>query len=151
MDEFLIGAGAVLTAGREASIAGATLHAQTDPRLAAAVSAAVIDFEAADPSELSRIVLVAAGWCASRFQDEVVRSLLARGECSLVEVMGVLARAIGTTEVHLFARWLPDAAMSAELSAAGLRLIAHPLESIDQAALVSGQRFSRWCPRSRAA
>lgn len=151
MDEFLIGAGAVLTAGPESSIAGATLHAQTDPHLAAQVEAAVIDFEAAHPSELSRIVIVAAGWSGPRFQAEVVRSLLARRECTLVDVMALLAEATGTVEVHLFARWLPDAAMSGELAAAGIRVIAHPLESIGQAALVSGQRFSRWRSPFKAA
>ena len=58
MDEYLIGAGAVLTAGPEASIAGATLHAQTDPQLVEMVKAAVIDFESAHPAELSSIVIM---------------------------------------------------------------------------------------------
>ncbi|MEO6836418.1 MAG: hypothetical protein ABI231_11000 [Candidatus Tumulicola sp.] len=151
MDEYLIGAGAVVTAGPESSIARATLHAQTDPHLAGAVEAAVIDFEAANPAELSRIVIVAAGWSGSRFEAGVVRSLLARRECTLVDVMAVLARATGTTEVHLFARWLPDAAMVTDLTGAGIRVVAHPLDSIAQAALVSGQRFTRWRSSLRAA
>src|SRR5581483_12428890 len=56
MDEYLIGAGALLTAGPEASISAATLHAQTDRHLAETVKAAIIDFESAHPAELSRIV-----------------------------------------------------------------------------------------------
>ncbi|MGA8533201.1 MAG: hypothetical protein WB615_03715 [Candidatus Tumulicola sp.] len=151
MDEYLIGAGAVLTAGPHSSIAGATLHAQTDPLLAANVRAAVIDFEAPHSSELSRVLIVAPGWATPRFASAVVQPLLALGECTLAGVMGLLARATGTREVHLFARWAPDAAMSAELNAAGIRLVTHPLESIEQAALVSGQRFSRWRSPFRAA
>jgi hypothetical protein len=46
---------------------------------------------------------------------------------------------------------MPDAAMSAELAASGVGLVTHPLESIEQAALVSGQRFSRWQSPFRAA
>jgi hypothetical protein len=148
---YVIGAGAVLTAGPESSIAGATLHAQTDPGIARQVAAAVIDFEAAHPSELSRILVVAAGWGGSRFRAEVVGPLLARGECTLADVLHVLCRAVGTPEIHLFARWLPEAAMLAALGSAGIRVVAHPLEAIDQAALVSGQRFSRWRSPFRAA
>jgi hypothetical protein len=151
MDEYLIGAGAVLTAGPQSSINGATLHAQTDPHLAARVEAAVIDFEAAHPAELSRIVIVAAGWGSSRFAASVVRPLLAQSECTLADVIGLLADATGTREVHLFARWAPEAATSAALTAAGIRLVTHPLESIQQAALVSGHRLTRWRSPFRAA
>lgn len=151
MSEYLIGAGAVLTAGPESSIAEATLHAQTDPQLAAQVEAAVIDFEAATPEELSRIVIVAAGWCGSRFRAEVVRPLLALRECALADVVVVLAKATAVSEVHLFARWLPSETMLGALASEGVRLISHPLESIDQAALVSGQRRSRWRSPFRAA
>jgi hypothetical protein len=151
MNEYLIGAGAVLTAGPEASIAGATLHAQTDPLLAARVQAAAIDFEASHPDELSRIVIVAAGWCGSRFQAEVIRPLLSRRECTLADVLAELAGAAGTSEVHLFARWLPDPATTQALRAKGITVVAHPLEAIGQAALVSGMRISRWRSPFRAA
>ena len=151
MDEYLIGAGAVLTAGPQSSITGATLHARTDPHLAARVEAAVIDFEAAHPAELSRIVIVAAGWGSSRFAAGVVQPLLARSECTLADVVALLAHATGAPEVHLFARWSPEASMSAELADAGVRLVTHPLESIEQAALVSGQRLARWRSPFRAA
>ena len=69
MDEYFIGAGALLTAGPTASITGATLHAQTEPGLAGRVEAAVIDFEATQLGELSRILIVAAGWSGARFQS----------------------------------------------------------------------------------
>jgi hypothetical protein len=151
MDEYLIGAAAVLTAGPQSSIAAASLHAQTDPHLAAGVEAAVIDFEAADPAELSRIVIVAAGWGGARFSADVVRPLLAQGDCTLGDVMRVLAQATGAREVHVFARWAPNPQLLRQLGAAGIRLVTHPLDSIAQAALVSGQRFSRWRAPFRAA
>jgi hypothetical protein len=151
MNEYLIGAGALLTAGPASSIAGATLHAQTDPLLAGQVQAALVDFESAHPAELSRIVIMAAGWRRGRFEAEVVGPLAARRECSLADVIAVLAKATGAAEVHLFARWLPDAAMLADLRRRGVGLVAHPLEAIDRAALVTGQRFYSWKPSLRAA
>jgi hypothetical protein len=151
MSEYLIGAGAVLAAGPESSLTRASLHAQTDPHVAANIGAAVIDFEASDPEELSRIVIVAAGWSGSRFEAEIVRPLLARRECTAAEVMIELAQATGSSVVHLFARWLPDAVMGAVLAKAGVELVCHPVESIRQAALISGQRFSRWPAQLRAA
>jgi hypothetical protein len=151
MSEYLIGAGAVLAAGPESSLTRASLHAQTDPHVAANIGAAVIDFEASDPEELSRIVIVAAGWSGSQFEAEIVRPLLARRECTAAEVMIELARATGSSAVHLFARWLPDAVMGAVLAKAGVELVCHPVEAIRQAALISGQRFSRWPAHLRAA
>jgi hypothetical protein len=151
MNEYLIGAGALLTAGPESSIAGATLHAQTDALLAGQVRAALVDFEAADPEELSRIVIMATGWRRARFDAEVIQPLTARRECSLADVVAALASATGESEVHLFARWLPGAAMAEDLRARGIGLIAHPLDAIDQAALVTGQRFARWKSALRAA
>jgi hypothetical protein len=41
--------------------------------------------------------------------------------------------------------------MAAELRGLGIGLVAHPLEAIDQAALVTGQRFARWKSALRAA
>ncbi len=146
MDEYFIGAGALLTAGPSASIAAATLHAQPAAGLAGTVKAAVIDFEATRATELSRILVVAAGWSGGRFHTEVVRPLLSRRECEFAEVVAVLAKAAGTDEVHLFAHWRPDEAMSAQLGSCGVRISAHPLEAIGQAALISGQRIERWGP-----
>lgn len=151
MDEFFIGAGALLTAGPAGSIAAATLHAQPEDGLGRAVRAAVVDFEGTQSGELTRLLIAAAGWTASRFRVGVIEPLLERRECSLADVIATLAEACAARDVHVFARWTPDAVTSARLSDAGVRLVAHPLEAIGQAALVSGQRLQRWRSRVRAA
>lgn len=151
MSEYLIGAGAVLTAGAAASITGATLHAQTDSPAAGEIRAAVIDFEAGSPRDLSRIVIVAAGWSPNRFESEVIQPLLARGECTLADVMERLALATDARELHLFARWLPEMNLAAVLQRKGISLVGHPIEAIEQAALVCGQRLNRWRAPFRAA
>jgi hypothetical protein len=146
MDEYLIGAGALLTAGPNATITGATLHAQADPALARQIAGALIDFESANADELSRILIVAAGWSAARFQDEVVAALLSRRECALADIIVTLAQAVGTGEIHLFAHWQPSAAVLGLLEKSAVRLVCHPLDAIGQASLVSGQRVARWRP-----
>ena len=92
-----------------------------------------------------------SGWSRGYFREAVVKPLLARRECSLGEVIGQLARAAGTSEIHLFARWSPEAQMAGEITAAGVRLMIHPFESIERAALVWGQPLSRWRSLLRAA
>ncbi len=144
MDEYFIGAGALLTAGPSGSIAGAALHAQTEAGLAASVKAAVIDFEATRLGELSHILIVAAGWSRPRFRDEVVAHLLTNHECTLADVMAVLAAAASTHEIHVFAHWVLDDETLEALEKRGIRVLAHPLEAIGQAALVCGQRVGRW-------
>lgn len=151
MDDYLIGAGAILTAGSDGSITAATLHAQTEPGLAAQVGAALVDFEAGRLSELSRLLVVVAGWSWSRFRAAVVDRLLAQRECALADVITALAEATGVSEVHLFARWQPDDATIAALRGAGIRTIVHPIEAIGQAALICGQRLKRWRAPVRAA
>jgi hypothetical protein len=151
MDEYFIGAGALLTAGPTATIRGATLHAQPGAALARQISAALIDFESAGPDELSRLLIVAAGWSGSRFHAEVVARLLALGECGLNDVIAALADAVQTKEIHLFARWSPDQATLGSLEKSGIRILFHPLEALGQAALVSGQRVERWRVPVRAA
>jgi hypothetical protein len=151
MNDYFIGSGALLTAGPQSSIAAAALHAQTDPALAAAVTAAVIDFEAGSPRELSRLVVVAAGWRRDRVAREFIAPLLERGECTLVDVIAALGTSTAAATIHLFARWLPDEILVGELGRAGIDLVAHPLESIRHAALVCGERYERWHPGMRAA
>jgi hypothetical protein len=151
MNDYVIGSGAVLTAGPNASIAGATLHAQTDAAIAACVRAAVVDFESRSSSELSKLVMLATGWTAARVNAELVAPLLRRGECSLADVIALLAQAAQTAEVHLFARWLPDDVLTAALRREGVTLVVHPIESIRQAALICGQNFVRWPSPLRAA
>jgi hypothetical protein len=151
MDEYLIGAGAILTAGPTATIRGATLHAQPEPALARRIEAALIDFESAGPAELSRLLIVAAGWSGARFHAEVVSKLLSRRECGLGDVVSTLADAVKTEEVHLFARWSPDQATSDLLEKRGIRVTPHSLDELGQAALISGQRVERWPAPVRAA
>lgn len=151
MSDYLIGSGAILTAGPRSTIAAATLHVQTDALLAHSVRAAVVDFESGPEACVQRIVAIAAGWSQARFQAAVVPQLLRRGDCTLASVMAVLQEATRASQVHLFARWLPSAEMLAQLSSNGTPLVVLPLESLRQAALISGQRFTRWQPAFRAA
>jgi hypothetical protein len=144
MDEYVIGAGALLTAGPAASIAGATLHAQTEAGLAVQVKAAVIDFEAVRLGDASHVLIVAAGWSGARFRAEVVSRLLSQRECGLADVMTILAEATGAEDIHVFAHWLADDESVAGLAQHGIRVICHPIEAIGQAALVCGQRVGRW-------
>ncbi|HEX3369291.1 MAG TPA: hypothetical protein VHS56_06940 [Candidatus Cybelea sp.] len=146
MDQYLIGAGALLTAGPNATIRGATLHAQPGFDLAGQVAAAVVDLDSAGPAELSRLLIVAAGWSGPRFHREVVSELLAQRECGLNDIVETLAAAVRADEIHLFARWQPDPAMVDALKRKGVRVISHPLEALGQASLVSGQRIERWRP-----
>lgn len=143
MDGYFIGAGALLTAGPEASLARATLHAQPASNLAGQVGAALVDFEAVQLGEVSRILIVAAGWSGARFYAEVVQKLIAQRECALPDIIAILSEATGATKVHLFAHWRPDEAMLASLAERGISLSIHPLEDLGPAALVSGQRLER--------
>ncbi len=151
MNDYVIGAGAVLTAGASATIAGATLHMQVDATLARTVQAALVDFESSGKAELTKVVVVACGWNPRRVQHDLVAPLLARGECTLTDVLIALAHAAGRSEVHVFAQWLIDDMMSASAAKSGVTLVSHPLESVRQAALISGQTFSRWPSPLRAA
>lgn len=146
MDEYLIGAGALLTAGPSATIRGAALHAQPGVELAREVVAAAVDFESPTVEALSRLLIVAPGWGGSRFREAIVSPLLARRECGLSDVIGTLASAVGTGEVHLFAHWQPNLSLIDALERKGVRVIAHPLAAIGQAALICGQRVERWRP-----
>lgn len=146
MDEYLIGAGALLTAGPEGSITAATLHAQMEPGLVGEVEAAIVDFEASQLAEVSRLLIVAAGWSGSRFRAAVVERLLAQRQCELADVVLALAEATGAAEIHLFARWCLDAATISLLHERGVTVVAHPLDAIGHAALVCGQRLERWRP-----
>lgn len=151
MDEYLIGAGAILTAGPAATVRSATLHAQTEPALARQIRAALVDFESTNADELSRVLLVATGWSASRFSDEVIAPLMEQRECGLADVLAALARATESPDVHLFARWLPAADVAQALGRLGITLICHPLEAIGRASLVTGQRVQKWRSPVRAA
>ncbi len=151
MNDYVIGCGAVLTAGPNAAIAGAALHARTDSALAPQVRAALVDFESPSPAGLSKILIVGSGWTSARVSSELIGPLLARESSTLSDVIELLARATGAADVHVFARWLPDDVLAATLRRVGITLIAHPLEAIRQAALISGQTYVRWPSPLRAA
>jgi hypothetical protein len=150
MDEYIIGAGAMLTSGERASITPAAFHAQVDPHLASAAQAVAVDFEGTAGSALGRLLLVAQGWNSKQFQAGVTAPLLSRGACTLADVFAILARATGCSEVHLFAHWLPDDETCATLGRNGVTLVVHSLEAIQSAALIADRRHVRW-PAARTA
>ncbi len=151
MNGYVIGAGALLRTEPRSGIAAAALHAQTDPGIAECVKAAIVDFEASSSADLSQVLVLAAGWSARRFESEVTLPLLSYGECSLLDVLALLAKATGSSEIHVFARWLPDEQLVAALARFGVEVVAHPLEAIAQAALISGASYARWPYVVRAA
>lgn len=142
--EYMIGAGAILETGEAAKVTSAMLHARVDPMLARSVKAAAVDFDGNSPGALRRLLVVVPGWNAGRFRLHVTRPLIERGTCSLADVLSTIAAAAETTEVHLFAHWAPDDATCEALAQRGLGLVVHPLEAIESAAVVAGQRHTRW-------
>ena len=144
MSEYIIGAGAVLTAGDNAKITPAALHAEVGFGLAAIAKAVAIDFEGTSEARLQRIVVVGQGWNRSAFQREVTAPLAQSRECSLADVFVALAEATGEKEVHLFAHWMPAAETLQALGARGIGLVVHPVEAIERAALVEERCFRRW-------
>ena len=127
------------------------LHAQADAQLVSLVRAAIIDFESGETCDLSRIIAIGARWKPAQVRESFIEPLVTRGDCSLADVIATLAKGTGSKEVHVFARWFPDEILSAALRRDGIALIAHPLESIHAAALVSGQSFARLTAPVRAA
>jgi hypothetical protein len=150
MDGYIIGSGAMLTAGPKASIRAAALHAQTDPTLASRAIAVAVDFEGAGQAELTQLLLVAVGWDAKRFESDVVRPLLTLGMATTADVLTQLARSTGMVRIDLFAGWAPDASLTEALAEHDIELIAHPLEAIASAALITSEKYKRW-PSMQAA
>lgn len=142
--DYIIGAGAILESGENGSITPATLHAHVDQTLAARAKAVAIDFEGASPASLRRLLVVAQGFNSAAFRTGVTDRLREQRTCVLADVLGTLAHAAGTREVHLFSHWLPDVQTCTQLAQQGIEVIAHPLETIDAASVVAGQRNRRW-------
>jgi hypothetical protein len=142
--EYMIGAGAILESGEAAKVTPAMLHARVDPALAKSVRAAAVDFEGSSPESLRRLLVLVAGWNAGQFRSAVSDKLIERGTCSLADVLLMVAEAAKAPEVHLFAHWLPDDATYQALAERGIGLVAYPLEAIESAAVVAGQRHTRW-------
>lgn len=139
--EYIIGAGAILESS--GGITPATLHAEAAPGLAQRVRAAVIDFEGTPAALPARILAVVAGADAARFRKAVIAPLHEKRDCTLADILSILARAAGCAELHVFAHWLPDEETCAQLRAEAIEVVAHPLESIQAASIVSGQRLRR--------
>lgn len=144
MSEYIIGAGAVLTAGDNAKITPAALHAEVGDGVAAIARAVAVDFEGTSEARLQRLVVVGQGWNRSAFQREVTVPLAATRECSLADVLIALAEATGQAEVHLFAHWMPSVPTLEALQQHGIGLVLHPVEAIERASLVEEQCFRRW-------
>lgn len=140
----MIGAGAILESGESAKVTAAMLHARVDPMLARSVTAAAVDFDGNTADALRRLLVLVPGWNAGKFRSLVTQPLIERGTCSLADVLVTLAAAAQTRQVHLFAHWLPEAGTYAALAGGGIELVVHPLEAIESAALVAGQRHTRW-------
>jgi hypothetical protein len=148
--EYMIGAGAILETGQAAKVTPAMLHARVDPALARSVRAAAVDFEGSSAEALRRLLVLVPGWNAGQFRSAVTDPLIEQGTCSLADVLAKLAGAAQVAEVHLFSHWLADDATCRTLAERGITLIAYPLEAIQSAAVVAGQRHRRW-KASRAA
>ncbi len=142
--EYIIGSGAILESGENGSITPASLHAHVDQALAQRVKVAAVDFESANPAGLTRLLIVAQGWNAAAFRTCISDRLREQRTCSIGDVLLTLARGAGADEVHLFAHWLPDEATCAQLRQEDIDIVAHPLESIEAASVVAGQRHRRW-------
>lgn len=142
--DYIIGAGAILETGESGTITDATLHAQVDQALSPSVRVAAVDFEGTSMENMQRLLIIAQGWNGGRFRSAVTDKLRTQRVCTLADVLRTLGEQGQSAEVHLFAHWLPDEATYRALSEQGLSLVAHPLESIRAAALITGQRCRRW-------
>jgi len=142
MEEYFIGSGAILEAGERSKITGASLHAQlvSDCR----PSAVLVDFEGGSLLEVRRLLALVSGFSVGRFEATVSTRLLAAGACGFDDVVRILAEGSDVSEVHLYARWVPDESVLSGLAARGVTLQVHPLEEISRAALIAEHRFQIW-------
>ncbi len=142
--DYIIGAGAMLTAGAQSSIARATLHAQTTDTDARSSKGVVIDFDSSRPAELRRLLILGVGLTPQSFHDCVTMRLIGSGDCDLERVIALLAAGLHTNEIHWFARWSPEESVLRALALQGVKLIVKPLEAIARAALVIERSFQTW-------
>jgi len=142
--DYIIGAGAMLTAGEQSSIARATLHAQVLEGQADGSTAVVVDFDSSRPAELRRLLILGVGLSPQSFHDGVTSRLIGSGDCDLERLIAVLASGLGTRRIHWFARWTPSEAVLVNLRAQGVTLVPKPLEAILRAALVIERSFETW-------
>jgi hypothetical protein len=141
--DYIIGAGAILETGEGGTITPATLHANVDPALAQRARVLAVDFEGTSPHAMQRLLILAQGWNAAQFRTAVSDRLRQQRTCTLADVLGTLATEAQADEVHLFSHWFPDEETCAALTERGVRIVSHPVESIQAASLVAGQRVRR--------
>lgn len=140
--EYVIGSGAILEAGPQSGITPAALHANLDAP-AGAIEAAAFDFDGTCAERICKMLVIVKGASPAAVRDGIEIPLRSRGDCSLGDVFETLASAARTRVVHLFAHWLPDEATVTHLAERGIELVAHPVESVCAASVVSGQRHRR--------
>ena len=150
MEGYIIGSGALLRSGANATITPAALHAQVAPGISGVARAVAVDFEGTSAAALQRVLLLAPGWTADRFARNVTDRLVSQGTCRLGDVLAILAEATGVQEIHMFADYLPDDLTCGLLARRGVWLVTHALDAIERAALIAEQRRTRW-PTVRAA
>lgn len=148
---YIIGAGAMLTAGDQSTIARATLHAQVLDGQAEGSTGVVVDFESGRASELRRLLILGVGLSPQSFHDGVTSRLTGSGDCDLGRVITFLAAGLQTRRIHWFARWTPSEAVLENLKAHGVTLLVRPLEAIARAALVIERSYKTWDGTAEAA
>lgn len=141
---YIIGAGAMLTAGDQSTIARATLHAQVFDGHAEGSTALVVDFESSRASELTRLLILGVGLSPRSFHQGVTSRLVGSGDCDLGRVIVLLAAGLQTRRIHWFARWTPSEAVLQNLKAQSITLVVKPLEAIARAALVIERSYKIW-------
>jgi hypothetical protein len=151
MDEYLIGTGALVTAGEHPCIIPAALHAAVEAAVAAAARVAVVDFDGASARVPRRLLLLVRDWRARAFEASVIARLRSKGLGSCTEALAALAEGTKAGELHLFARWLPGEDLCEGLAGLGVTIVAHPLEAIHRACLIEQRGCGCGAVRVRAA
>lgn len=141
--DYIIGSGAILESGPSGGITPASFHASIGRGATPSLLAMAVDFEGTSAQDVRKMLVVVQGANPGFVRGSVELPLRAKGDCSLADVFLTLARAAKTCEVHLFAHWLPPEETCEALRSAGVTLVAHPLETIEAASVVSGQRHRR--------
>ncbi|MDQ6931790.1 MAG: hypothetical protein M3160_01300 [Candidatus Eremiobacteraeota bacterium] len=142
--DYIIGAGAMLTAGERTTITRATLHAQVLDGHGVGSTGVVVDFDSSRPSELKRLLILGVGLSPQNFHDGVTSRLVGSGDCDLERLIELLASGLQTRRIHWFARWAPTDSVLQNLQTHGVTLVVKPLDAIARAALVMDRSYNAW-------
>lgn len=142
--DYIIGAGAMLTAGEGSTITRAALHAQVVDGHGEGSTGVVVDFDSSRPSELRRLLILGVGSSPQKFHDGVTSRLIGSGDCDLERLIALLAAGLQTRRIHWFARWTPSDSVLRNLQTQGITLVVKPLEAIARAALVMDRSYNAW-------